>query len=210
LLIPELIMLLLETAIFYLVREMYRLMPGIRISGKILILTCYPFKPGSEQNITGPDAFGAKTKGFIEGEFFGPNLNGVTQAGDLYGMNGFRLRHAFVKLSWTNTDLQIGQYWHPMFVTGCFPGTISFNTGAPFQPFSRNPQVRLTHKIGNVSIIGAVMSQTDFKNKTASLQQAGLPEGTYSTAIQHSGQRSRHRNTCRSRIRVQGAEAKTV
>lgn len=50
--------------------------------------------------ITGPDAFGAKTSGAIEGEFFGHS------DGDI---NGFRLRHAFVKLNWTNTQLLVGQ-----------------------------------------------------------------------------------------------------
>ena len=41
--------------------------------------------------ITGPDALGAKTSGVIEGAFFG-NIN--------TDINGFRLRHAFVKLDW--------------------------------------------------------------------------------------------------------------
>ena len=49
--------------------------------------------------ITGPDAFGAKTSALIEGAFFG------TSNGDI---NGFRLRHAFAKLNWTNTDLLVG------------------------------------------------------------------------------------------------------
>ena len=80
-------------------------------------------------NITAPDAFGAKISGKIEGAFFG-HSNG--------DINGFRLRHAFVKLDWENTSLLSGQYWHPMFVTEVFPGVVSFNTGVPFQPFSRN------------------------------------------------------------------------
>ena len=45
--------------------------------------------------ITGPDAFGAKTSGQLEGEFFGTADSDV---------NGFRLRHAFVKLDWENTS----------------------------------------------------------------------------------------------------------
>lgn len=106
--------------------------------------------------ITGPDAFGAKTSGVIEGAFFGHSNTDV---------NGFRLRHAFLKLNWTNTELIIGQYWHPMFVTGCFPGTVSFNTGAPFQPFSRNPQIRITQGSGNVKFIVAAQSQRDFTSR---------------------------------------------
>jgi len=26
----------------------------------------------------------------------------------------------------------IGQFWHPMFATDCYPDVVSFNTGAPF------------------------------------------------------------------------------
>ncbi|HOO98103.1 MAG TPA: hypothetical protein PLV06_05330 [Bacteroidales bacterium] len=104
-------------------------------------------------DITGPDAFGAKTSGLIEAEFFG------TSESDL---NGFRLRHAWVKLTWSTTSLLTGQYWHPMFPVESFPGTISFNTGAPFTPFSRNPQVRLTQEAGPVSFTFTAYAQRDF------------------------------------------------
>jgi len=103
--------------------------------------------------ITGPDVLGAKTSGVIEGAFFG-NIGS--------DINGFRLRHAFVKLSWEKSDLLVGQYWHPMFVTSCFPGTVSFNTGTPFQPFARNPQVRFTKKFREFNLIGSAMTQVDF------------------------------------------------
>lgn len=103
--------------------------------------------------ITGPDAFGAKTSGLIEGAFFGHTNADI---------NGFRLRHAFIKLKWENTELLVGQYWHAMFITSCFPGTISFNTGVPFQPFSRNPQVRFTQNVNDFKFIFTAMSQRDF------------------------------------------------
>ncbi|MBN2172830.1 MAG: hypothetical protein JW731_01775 [Bacteroidales bacterium] len=106
--------------------------------------------------ITGPDALGAKTSGMIEAEFFGQAINGSED------LNGFRLRHAIVKLDWTNTQLMIGQYWHPMFNTNCYPGTVSFNTGAPFEPFNRSPQIRVTQKFGRLSIAGTVLAQRDF------------------------------------------------
>jgi hypothetical protein len=105
--------------------------------------------------ITGPDAFGAKTSGVIEGEFFG------TSDADV---NGFRLRHAYVKLDWENNSLLIGQFWHPMLVAEMFPGVVSFNTGTPFQSFSRNPQIRFTHNIGNFKIIAVAASQRDFQS----------------------------------------------
>jgi len=104
-------------------------------------------------NLRGPDAFGAKTSGLIEGDFFAqanPNTN------------LFRLRHAFVKLNWEHLEIMAGQYWNPLFVTSCFPGTVSFNTGTPLQSFARNPQLRATYKTGGLSILAAALSQRDY------------------------------------------------
>lgn len=103
--------------------------------------------------LRGPDAFGAKTSGLIEGDFFAQsNLN----------VNLFRLRHAFVKLNWEHLEIMAGQYWNPLFVTSCFPGTVSFNTGTPLQSFARNPQLRATYKSGGFSIVAAALSQRDY------------------------------------------------
>ncbi len=102
---------------------------------------------------TGPDVWGAKISAFVEGAFFGainPDIN------------EFRLRHAFIKMKWTKTQLLIGQYWHPLFHTKCFPGTVSFNTGAPFQPFSRNPQIRITQALGKFNLAFTFLTQRDF------------------------------------------------
>jgi hypothetical protein len=119
--------------------------------------------------ISGPDVYGAKSSAFIEGAFFGHSNADV---------NGFRLRHAFAKLNWDNAELLMGQYWHPMFVTSCFPGVHSFNTGAPFQPFSRNPQVRLTYG-KQFKLIGTLYSQRDFASRG--------PNGTSSEYLRNSG-----------------------
>ncbi|HSW35205.1 MAG TPA: hypothetical protein VLH18_01240 [Candidatus Limnocylindrales bacterium] len=105
--------------------------------------------------ISGPDAFGAKTSGLIEADFFG-------QANDNISL--VRLGHAFVKLSWAKTDLMIGQYWNPLFVTDAYPTTASINSGTPFNSFARNPQVKLTQKAGDFTFIGAVLSQRDFSS----------------------------------------------
>ncbi len=105
-------------------------------------------------SITGPDAFGAKSSGVIEGEFFG------TSDADV---NGVRLRHAFVKLNWEKTELLIGQTWHPMFPINAIPGTISFNTGTPILSFSRNPQIKATYKFTKqISANLTAYSQRDF------------------------------------------------
>ena len=121
---------------------------------------------------TGPDFFGMKTSGMVEGAFFGHTNSDI---------NGFRLRHAFVKLSNDNIDIYMGQYWHPMFVTAVFPGTYSFNTGVPFQPFSRNPQLRIETK-GKVKFIGVMFSERDFASRgpigitSKYVRDAGIPQ----------------------------------
>ncbi|MFP4471231.1 MAG: hypothetical protein ACLFPE_11130 [Bacteroidales bacterium] len=103
--------------------------------------------------VSGPDVWGAKSSAFVEGAFFGSAESNI---------NTFRLRHALVKLTWPTTEFFAGQFWHPMFNAKSFPGTVSFNTGAPFQPFSRNPQVRLTQYFGNFNLALTAMSERDF------------------------------------------------
>ena len=123
--------------------------------------------------ITGPDALGAKTSACIEAEFFG------TSDADV---NGFRLRHGYLKLNWAKSELMVGQFWHPMFITESFPDVVSFDTGAPFQPFNRSPQVRYTRMFGKVSLVATALAQRDFASNgpdgTSSvyLRNAALPE----------------------------------
>lgn len=103
--------------------------------------------------ISGPDVLGAKTTGLLEGEFFGHIESDI---------NGFRLRHALIKLDWANTSILIGQYWHPMYVPEVAPAVVSYNNGVPFQPFSRNPQIRLVQSFDNLKFILVAASQRDF------------------------------------------------
>ncbi|MFO7669968.1 MAG: hypothetical protein R6W31_09950 [Bacteroidales bacterium] len=103
--------------------------------------------------LSGPDALGARTSGLIEGDFFAQLNDNI----DL-----FRLRHAFVKLTWTHIEVLAGQYWNPLFVTDCFPGTVSFNTGTPLQSFSRNPQIRISFNAGGLKLTLAALSQRDY------------------------------------------------
>lgn len=107
--------------------------------------------------ISGPDAFGAKTSGLMEGAFFGHSNPDI---------NGFRLRHAFLKLNWEKSTLLVGQTWNPLFIVHSFPGVVSFNTGSPFQPFSRNPQLRFTYQLGSqFNVVAAAVSQRDFASR---------------------------------------------
>jgi hypothetical protein len=123
---------------------------------------------------TGPEAFGAKTTGVIEGDFFGQLEANI---------NLIRMRHAYMKLNWDKTELLIGQYWHALFFTSCFPDVVSFNTGAPIAPFARNPQVRLTQKVNNLKLIAVIQSQRDYANRNISnaassstLRNTAIPE----------------------------------
>jgi len=127
-------------------------------------------------DIKGPDAFGAKTSGAIEAEFFGTGESDI---------NGFRLRHSYVKMEWPKVALIAGQYWHPMFPAENFPGTVSFNTGAPFIPFSRNPQVRFIYNPGSfLSMTLVAYSQRDFTSSG--------PDGNSSKYIRNSGRPGMH------------------
>ncbi|OGV90275.1 MAG: hypothetical protein A3J88_01990, partial [Melioribacter sp. RIFOXYB12_FULL_38_5] len=129
--------------------------------------------------ISAPDAFGAKTEGVLEADFFGNEFVDAALKGNFVDGNGFRLRHSFVKLTWPQkNELLIGQFWHPLFNHNSFPGTVSFNTGVPFQPFSRNPQVRYTHKIGDISTMACILSQRDFVSVGGStpLRNSAIPE----------------------------------
>ncbi|TVR70672.1 MAG: hypothetical protein EA408_10685 [Marinilabiliales bacterium] len=124
-------------------------------------------------SISAPDFFGVKTSGHIEGAFFGHSNADI---------NGFRLRHAYVKFDRENSELLFGQFWNPLFVSSSFPDVVSFNTGCPFQPFSRNPQIRLTQTLGNVKIVAAALSQRDFANigpagtSSAYLRNSSMPD----------------------------------
>ena len=120
-------------------------------------------------SISGPDVLGAKTSAVIEGSFFGHHDS---------DLNGFRLRHAFAKMNWANTELIAGQTWHPMFIPQCFPLTLNFNTGSPFVPFARNPQVRLTQNMGPVKVSLTALGHTDFTTAAGiqGLRNAGYPE----------------------------------
>jgi hypothetical protein len=123
--------------------------------------------------LSGPDALGAKTSGLIEGDFFAQGNANI----DL-----FRLRHAFVKLRWTHWEALAGQYWNPLFVTDCFPGTVSFNTGTPMQSFSRNPQIRVSYYTGGLKLTAAALSQRDYASRgrlgatSTYLRNSGIPD----------------------------------
>ncbi len=76
-----------------------------------------------------------------------------------------------------------------MFPAENFPGTISFNTGAPFLPFSRNPQVRLVWLPGKINFTMVAYSQRDFTssgpdgNSSKYLRNSGIPGVNFQVKI---------------------------
>jgi len=103
--------------------------------------------------ITGPNALGAQTMGVIETDF-----TGSSNADN----NGLRLREAWMQLSWKHFILMIGQYWHPLYVPEVRPKTLGLNLGAPFHPFARHNQIRVTYRTNEIQIIAVAASQRDF------------------------------------------------
>jgi len=119
---------------------------------------------------SGLTAFGAKSKAVIEGDFLGTGQDYTRM---------FRLRHAFAQLDWDKSQLIVGQTWHPMFVTACFPGVFSFGAGAPFHPLNRAPQIRFTFMPNsNFDFMGALLMHGDFRSSgpADALQNSGIPD----------------------------------
>ncbi|MCL2130983.1 MAG: hypothetical protein FWH36_00790 [Lentimicrobiaceae bacterium] len=129
--------------------------------------------------ITAPDVLGAKISGMVEGWFAGMSNN---------DMNGFSMRHAFIKMGWgggefgSSSVLIMGQTWHPLFTENCFAQTIAGSAGSPFQPFSRAPQIRFEQKIGPTKLKLYINSQRDFLSSgsagtsSAYLRNSAIPE----------------------------------
>ncbi len=121
----------------------------------------------------GPNAFGAKVSGVLEGDFLGISQNDTRM---------LRLRHGFLKLNWEKTELLMGHTWHPMFVTECFPATVSMGAGVPFHVLNRAPQARFTAKLGsNMSLMGALLIHGYHKSVGPGDAQrnSGLPDAQF-------------------------------
>ncbi len=113
-------------------------------------------------NIVGYKWRNTEFSGKIEADFFAgiSKVSGQTHA--VSGTAQFRLRQAYVTLGWDSlqmgkdyarVDLTIGQTWHPMAADLC--DVIALNSGAPFGPFNRSPQVRMDARLGNLFTLTA-------------------------------------------------------
>jgi hypothetical protein len=72
-----------------------------------------------------------------------------------------RIRQAYVALDWEKHQVLVGQTWHPLFGS-VMPDILNLSTGAPFQPFNREPQIRYQYKVGKVKWTAAALWQLQY------------------------------------------------
>lgn len=119
---------------------------------------------------TGYEILGAKTFAFIEADFFSTAQDYTQQ---------LRLRHAYIKMDWDKASLLMGQGYHPMFVTKCFPKVLTNAVAAPYTPLNRAPQIRFTYKLTkDINVSGTILTSGYHKSKGPADAQrnSGKPE----------------------------------
>lgn len=105
-------------------------------------------------NVTGYEYNGLKFGAKIETDFYN-GLSGVT------GTAVLRLRQAYVTVGKNDWLVTAGQAWHPM--AADMPDVFSLNTGAPFGPFSRTPQVKFDYNFtGALSLTASAIWQMQY------------------------------------------------
>ena len=102
-------------------------------------------------NITGPEFLGAKTSAKIESDFAGFGTSNTV----------LRIRQAYAKMEWEKNSILAGQAWHPM-MGDMMPDVFSLETGAPFTPFSRTPQVRYDYKNKGFTLTATALYQYQY------------------------------------------------
>lgn len=102
-------------------------------------------------NITGPEFLGAQTSAKIEADFAGFGTSNTV----------LRIRQAYAKMAWEKHDLLVGQAWHPM-MGDMMPDVFTLETGAPFTPFSRSPQVRYNYHIKDFTLTATALYQYQY------------------------------------------------
>ena len=102
-------------------------------------------------NVTGPEFLGASTSAKIEADFAGFGTSNTV----------LRIRQAYAKMDWKYNSVLVGQAWHPM-MGDMMPDVFSLETGAPFTPFSRTPQVRYDFKYKGMTLTATALYQFQY------------------------------------------------
>ena len=139
---------------------------------------------------------GLNISGYRIGEL---KVNGAVEA-DFYSMNGsvatFRLRQAYIGMLWDNLVLgdllvNVGQTWHPM--AADMPHMTNLETGAPFNPFNRSPQIMAHWTVGKFTWTGGILYPMQYlptgpNGKSADYNKYGLiPEVYLGVALKSGG-----------------------
>lgn len=153
-------------------------------------------------NIVGYKWRDMEISGKIEADFYAGLSAKTGQTHSLSGTAQLRLRQAYLSLGWDSlrmnnkdyarVDLTIGQTWHPMAADLC--DVISLNSGAPFGPFNRSPQVRLDARLGKYfTLTAAGLWQMQYLSIGPEGQSAEYiaysktPEGYLGLSFHHKG-----------------------
>ena len=106
----------------------------------------------------GPEVLNARTSATIETDFSGISS---AYAGEL------RLRKAFIKLDWENSSLLFGQDWHPFYNghSKFYPKVGGLNTGSPFNPFNRSPQINFNYHYKKLSASATALYENQYCSK---------------------------------------------
>ena len=126
--------------------------------------------------------------GKVEADFY--SLNGTGTASTIAQM---RLRQAYVALKWLPSEnqqlvLNIGQTWHPMGAD--LPHMTNLESGAPFGPFNRSPQVMAHWTVGDFTLTGGLLYLSQYLPmdaqagaKSVAPFKYGLPESYLGVAF---------------------------
>ena len=125
-------------------------------------------------DILGYEFDGYKIGGKIETDFYS-GVSGVT------GTATLRMRQAYATIGKGDWLVTAGQTWHPM--AADMPDVFSLNTGAPFGPFSRTPQVKLDLSLSKtVSLTASAIWQMQYTSAGPGgasanyIKYGGIPE----------------------------------
>lgn len=126
---------------------------------------CYLLYTRLGVDVQGPMLGKAKTSAKVEVDFRG--------SGTTYSL--FRIRHVYFNLDWGKSALLVGQTWHPLY-GDVAPDILNLNMGAPYQPFSRAPQVRYRFSAPHFRITAAAVWQSQYLSVGPKNNAAGTVE----------------------------------
>ena len=113
-------------------------------------------------DVAGPQLGNIQTSAKVEVDFRG--------SGTSYSM--FRMRHVYFNLAWSHSSLLVGQTWHPLY-GDVAPEILNLNMGAPYQPFSRAPQIRYRLAYKHLVLTAAAIWQSQYLSVGPSSTRVG-------------------------------------